>query len=168
MGVNVAGVLTGFLAGLEFAFPGRFVVLLGGDFIVELVGHTQEHDHQGQPLVAVDGVVENEDADQDGEYFASGRHQRVDVLLEIRYHKVHCHLSRHLQTANSNQLGQRTGVPHAEEKGGFELASEEGEGEDECEAVEIGGEEELVGSGFEIGLAVCLAVAEQGIAYNGY
>lgn len=58
-------------------------------------------------------------------------------------------------------------MAHAEKERGLELASHKRKDKDEDKAVEIGCQEELVGSGFEIGLAVCLAVAEEGIAYNG-
>ncbi len=143
------------------------MVFLGGDLIVELVGHAEEDDGEGEPLVAVDGVLEDDDAHQDGQYLARGRHQRVDVLLEIRYHVVDRHLSRHLQAADPHQLPHRTWMPHAEKEGRLELASHKRKDEDEDEAVEIRCQEELVGSGFEIGLTVCLAVAEEGIAYNG-
>lgn len=68
------------------------MVFLGGDLIVELVGHAEEHDDEGKPLIFVDGVLEDDDAHQNGQDLASGRHERVDMLLEIRYHVVDCHL----------------------------------------------------------------------------
>ena len=58
-------------------------------------------------------------------------------------------------------------MAHAEKEGRLELASHKRKDKDEDEAVEIGCQEELVGRGLEIGLAVGLAVAEEGIADNG-
>lgn len=69
-------------------FPCLAMVLLGCDFIVELVGHAEEDDGKGEPLIGVEGVLEDQDTDEDGDDLAGGGDEWIYMLLEIRNHVI--------------------------------------------------------------------------------
>lgn len=97
---NLTARFTILVGSLELELAGLFVMLLRGDLVIEFVGHAEEDDEEGKPLVGVDAVLEDDDADEDGEDLASGRNKRVNVLLEVRDHVIDCHLPRDLHAAN--------------------------------------------------------------------
>lgn len=76
------------------------------EFFVELVEHAEEDDPDGDPLDVVDVVPEHEDAHYHAQDFPGRRHQRENVLLEVRNDVVNAHLSHHLQTRNPQNVDQ--------------------------------------------------------------
>ena len=84
------------------------------DLIIEFVAHGEEHDDDGEPLREFDWVAEEEDAEEDGEDFAYGGDERVDVLFKIGYDIVYWYLADYLQKRNGEKVFEDWGVVDAE------------------------------------------------------
>jgi hypothetical protein len=87
------------------AFP-VILLLLVLELLIKLIEHSDENNYDSQPLVPVDVMLEDEDADDDCQYFAGGGNKGKYVLLKVRHDVVNTDLPKNLEhpdTQNSHQ-----------------------------------------------------------------
>lgn len=129
------------------------------EFLVELVEHAEEDDTDGDPLVRIDVMPEDEDTHNHTQHLPGGCHQRENVLLEVRHDVVDTYLSDHLQTSDPEDVDQRLGVvPDKGQRNGQGTIHQGLVADAEQETEGVGGREQLVGRGLESRLAVGLGV----------
>jgi len=53
------------------------------ELLVELIEHSDKNNNDGQPLVVVDIMFKDKNADDDSEYFAGGGDKGKNVLFKV-------------------------------------------------------------------------------------
>lgn len=98
-----------------------------GNLLIEFIEHSYEDDGNCKPLPVVDGVVKDEDTQDDSNHLAGSRNEREDMLLEIGHNVIDTDLADHLQKSDFNDIDEHAGIVAQEFDGGEEgLVNEDG------------------------------------------
>jgi len=76
------------------------------ELLVELIEHSDKNNNDGQPLVVVDIMFKDKNADDDSEYFAGGGDKGKNVLFKVWHNVVYTDLSQDLQHSDAEDSYQ--------------------------------------------------------------
>jgi hypothetical protein len=80
------------------------------NLFIEFIEHANENDGNRKPLPVVDGVVKDEDTQNDSNHLSGRRNEREYMLLEIGHNIINTDLTDHLKQSDFDDIDKNTGI----------------------------------------------------------
>lgn len=148
----------GFLASFSSNFA---VILLALDLVVHFISHGHKNNGDGDPLIEVHPMLEDKNAEHDGQQFSDCRYERVDVLLEVVDHVINRYLTDDLERGSQDDIQTSLRVVDKELERRNELTADKCEDKNKHKTVKIGCQKQLVLARSECSFAIGLTIRKQ-------